>query len=305
MYKRIHDRFGTAGVVIGVIALVAALGGTAFAAKGALTGNQKKEVEKIAKKFAGKPGAPGAPGAPGTKGDAGGQGAQGAKGDTGSQGPPGPKGNTVLSGAAAPVVAQGAVGDFYIKTGANPEIYGPKTASSWGSPTALKGTAGAPGSPWTAGGTLPPNATETGVYATPTGVPGIGQGTMSNGESANTTVSFLIPTTAAPTFVFVPGVAGAEFGEGGFGANAGAGCPGVTAAGVPQAASGKLCVYGFAANFGFEAPSADVGSNNPSNAFGTGGATPSGTILTVDCVNPAAEPEEEICFSKGLWAVTG
>ncbi|MCW2987260.1 MAG: hypothetical protein JWM24_198, partial [Solirubrobacterales bacterium] len=52
--RRLREPFGKAGLTVGVIALVMALVGGAYAA-GALTGKQKKEVEKIAKKFAGKP----------------------------------------------------------------------------------------------------------------------------------------------------------------------------------------------------------------------------------------------------------
>ena len=98
MLKRIHDKLGTAGLVIAVVALVAALAGTAFAA-GGLTKKQEKQVVKIAKKYAGKPGAkgdPGAPGAQGPKGDPGPKGEPGPKGDRGEQGlegevgPPGP-----------------------------------------------------------------------------------------------------------------------------------------------------------------------------------------------------------------------
>ena len=52
MLTRIHRKLGTAGFVISIVALVAALGGGAYAASGGLTGKQKKEVEKIAKKYA-------------------------------------------------------------------------------------------------------------------------------------------------------------------------------------------------------------------------------------------------------------
>jgi hypothetical protein len=98
MLSRIHDRLGTAGLVIAVIALVAALAGTAIAASG-LNGKQKKEVKKIAKQFAGKDGAPGATGLQGPKGDTGATGSQGPKGDTGATGPQGPKGDTGAPGA--------------------------------------------------------------------------------------------------------------------------------------------------------------------------------------------------------------
>jgi hypothetical protein len=88
MLKRIHNKLGTAGLVIAVVALVAAVAGTAFAA-GGLTKKQEKQVVKIAKKYAGKPGAPGAQG---SKGDTGGTGPQGQKGDPGPKGDNGERG---------------------------------------------------------------------------------------------------------------------------------------------------------------------------------------------------------------------
>jgi hypothetical protein len=93
MLTRIHQRLGTAGFLIAIVALVAALGGSALAASGALTGKQKKEVEKIAKKYAGKPGANGANGAPGPAG------APGPKGDGGAAGTNGTNGTSVTATA--------------------------------------------------------------------------------------------------------------------------------------------------------------------------------------------------------------
>jgi hypothetical protein len=80
--RAIREPFGTAGLVIACIAIVLALTGAAFAA-GKLTSKQKKEVEKIAKKYAGKPGAPGASG---PAGPAGGNGKDGANGTNGANG---------------------------------------------------------------------------------------------------------------------------------------------------------------------------------------------------------------------------
>jgi len=94
MLKRLHNRLGTAGLVIAVVALVAAVAGTAFAA-GGLTKQQEKQVKKIAKKYAGKQGPkgdPGPPGAQGSKGDQGSRGDQGPRGDQGSKGDEGPEG---------------------------------------------------------------------------------------------------------------------------------------------------------------------------------------------------------------------
>jgi hypothetical protein len=96
MFKKIHEKLGSAGLIIAVVALIAALGGIAVAAGPRLSSTQKKEVTKIAKKFAGKPGATGPAGpqgpagAAGAKGDAGAPGAKGDKGATGPEGPPGP-----------------------------------------------------------------------------------------------------------------------------------------------------------------------------------------------------------------------
>ena len=50
MISRIHSKLGTAGFIVAIVALVAALG-VALAASG-LNSKQKKEVKKIAKQFA-------------------------------------------------------------------------------------------------------------------------------------------------------------------------------------------------------------------------------------------------------------
>lgn len=94
MLSRVHNKLGTAGLVVAVVALIAALGGAAFAASGKLTSREKKEVEKISKKFA----KAGPTGPQGPKGDAGAKGDQGPKGETGSEGKQGPKGDTGEAG---------------------------------------------------------------------------------------------------------------------------------------------------------------------------------------------------------------
>lgn len=99
MFKRLKEPFGKAGLTVAVIALVFAMLGGAYAA-GALTGKQKKEVEKIAKKYAGKPGAAGAQGSAG---------AAGAKGDTGAAGTNGKDGTNGTNGTNG---AKGADGTF-------------------------------------------------------------------------------------------------------------------------------------------------------------------------------------------------
>lgn len=101
MFKRIHDKLGTAGLVVAIVALIAALTGTAFAAVG-LNSKQKKEVTKIAKKYAGKPGPTGPTGPQGPAGSPGAKGDAGAKGDPGAPGPAGPAGPTGPEGPPGP-----------------------------------------------------------------------------------------------------------------------------------------------------------------------------------------------------------
>lgn len=84
--RRLKEPFGTAGLTVAILALVVAMAGGAFAAGGGLSGKQKKEVEKIAKKVGGKPGPSGSNGAPGAKGDAGAAGANGTNGTNGANG---------------------------------------------------------------------------------------------------------------------------------------------------------------------------------------------------------------------------
>jgi hypothetical protein len=99
MFSRMHNKLGTAGLVVAIVALVAALSGAAFAAVDRLSPQEKKEVGKIVKKEvkkikpvalpgpAGPAGPKGDPGPAGPKGDAG---AAGAEGPQGEEGPPGP-----------------------------------------------------------------------------------------------------------------------------------------------------------------------------------------------------------------------
>ena len=99
---------------------------------------------------------PGGTGEPGPEGPQGPQGPEGPQGDQGPQGIQGVQGNpgtngtngtdgtnglSVLSGAGAPGGEAGSNGDFYIDTSSY-NIYGPKTAGAWGSPTPLVGPAG-------------------------------------------------------------------------------------------------------------------------------------------------------------------
>jgi hypothetical protein len=166
--RAIREPFGTAGLVVACVALIAALGGTALAAA-KLNSTQKKEVEKIAKKYAGKPGAPGAAGPQGpagANGKDGAQGEKGAKGDTGEKGEKGAKGDTGSPGGAGKSVEA-----LTIDTGEE------ACAGQGGAEYTVQGSgeftqvcSGKEGSPWTAGGTLPPGASEAGAWAAVGGV---------------------------------------------------------------------------------------------------------------------------------------
>ena len=176
--RAIREPFGTAGLIVACVALIAALGGTALAAKGALTGKQKKEVEKIAKKFAGKPGANGAPGAQGPTG------ASGKDGVAGSNGAPGAPGESVkvtestgaIEGKCNNNTASVGKGGVKLEVGASKTYV----------------CNGHEGSPWTAGGTLPSTKSETGTFVAPPSsreFPGDGTGDQ-------VPISFPIPLAA-------------------------------------------------------------------------------------------------------------
>lgn len=105
MISRIHERLGTAGLVVACLALIAALTGTAIAA-GGLTAQQEKQVKKIAKKYAGKNGAPGQAGPQGPAGQAGPRGPVGANGKDGALGLTGPEGPIGPEGPPGPTCSE-------------------------------------------------------------------------------------------------------------------------------------------------------------------------------------------------------
>jgi hypothetical protein len=108
-------------------------------------------------------------------------GPQGATGATGANGPAGPigpagdNGSVIYSGTVTPAASVGNVGDFYMDLGTS-TLYGPKTASGWGSGFSLKGDSGTTGAVGDSGATGATGATGangkagTQIYAG-TGVP--------------------------------------------------------------------------------------------------------------------------------------
>jgi hypothetical protein len=106
MISRIQSKLGTAGLVVSVVALIAALAGGAFAAGGGLTAKQKKQVRAIAKCLQGA-GPAGATGPAGPTGPAGNAGQAGLQGSPGLQGPQGDPGNQGVPGPFVTEVPSG------------------------------------------------------------------------------------------------------------------------------------------------------------------------------------------------------
>jgi hypothetical protein len=187
---------------------------------------------------------------------------------TGKQGPAGPAGSNGLAGAP------GAKGD----TGATGAPGAPGTPGTPGKP-------GEDGSPWVAGGTLPSESTETGIWGTYTNPAPEGAQTFP--------ISFPIPLAKPPVKVYVgPGED-----------KSAQGCPGVVGAdvnavppqgGTPTAAPGKLCVY--ADQFVNAVREGFYFSINGEPGF-VEGVSETGTLFNVKC--------EAGCAASGTWAVTG
>jgi hypothetical protein len=165
--RAIREPFGTAGLVVACVALIAALGGTALAAA-KLNSTQKKEVEKIAKKYAGKPGAPGATGPAGPQGPAGAagkDGTNGTNGTNGTAGAPGAAGKNVVATNEPEGANCEEGGTKFEVEGSGVKHYACNGAEGAPGADGAQGPAGPKGEPWTLGNVLPPGAIETGTWA--------------------------------------------------------------------------------------------------------------------------------------------
>ena len=292
MISRIHQMLGTAGFVISIVALVAALGGGAYAASGGLSGKQKKEVEKIAKKYAGKPGAAGAAGAKGDTGTPGTPGTSGANGTDGKNGTAGrsislaeiPSGKAECAGDGGAVLTeQGSTSSVEICNGEE----GARGATGATGATGAQGPEGALG---TAGTTLPPGASETGVWS----LGSVGEGMVAPGADPleqlghpfRVPISFMVPLTA--------GLEGTQVHYIVQGGTAPSECAGGTAE-HPTAEPGNLCIY-----TAEEAePTTWVGPSitDPSKQGSPEGASAYGAALQFILLNPGGQ-------AYGTWAVT-
>ncbi len=216
--RAIREPFGKAGLIVAVVALVAALVGGAYAATGSgkrhhkksnnTTALVKRESKKWSKKFSKQfavPGATGPQGPAGSNGNDGAAGAQGDKGDTGAAGSNGTNGTSATATAFAGAQHGCTEGGVEVKSASAPAYLC----------NGEKGAAGQTGFTET----LPSGKTETGAWST---------SRPASGEAAYfVTASFNIPLEEAPTVVYNnPGSAE---------------CPGGPTA--PLAAPGYLCFY--------------------------------------------------------------
>ncbi len=179
------------------------------------------------------------------------------------KGPRGPRGKTGPAGPSGPVGPQGPAGAIG-PAGASGKDGAPGSAGLPGA----DGTDGVDGSPWTAGGTLPVGATETGMWSFAS--------SKAEGSIA-VPISFTIPLAAklSPANVkFVSNTANPDPTN----------CPGTVE--KPEAASGFVCIY--------EAPGAVNATHLFDNSPSVAG------VLSLFVI-----PEDKAAAAFGSYAVTG
>jgi hypothetical protein len=209
MFSMLRNRFGIPGV-ISVIALVFAMIGGAYAANNSGGGKATASAK-------GKRGPKGPKGAPGPAGAQGPAGANGKDGGQGPQGEPGTDGTSVTNEAASGADCGGRGGaKFHVGAGA--------TTFACNGEKGTTGNQGPAGDPWTAGGTLPPGATETGSF--------VSFGTENQGALA--TVSFGIPLSAPIALAHMHLINDLN--------SIPSGCTGGTIS-IPKADPGNICIY--------------------------------------------------------------
>jgi Collagen triple helix repeat (20 copies) len=189
MFSPLRNRFGIPGV-ISVIALVFAMLGGAYAANNSGSGDSKASASAVKKGPRGPRGPKGPAGPAGPAGVQGPAGPQGAKGDTGAagaNGKDGTNGTNGSNGTSATTASFAGVKAPCTEGGVEVKSANPTTLVCNG----VKGADGEDGSPWTAGGVLPPNATQTGLWTLTKDSPVIIGGFYSE------EISFPIPLKAA------------------------------------------------------------------------------------------------------------
>ncbi|HEX4668997.1 MAG TPA: hypothetical protein VH275_03365 [Solirubrobacterales bacterium] len=221
MSSRLREHFGTAGLVVAIVALVAALGGGAYAATGGSGGHATASAKQGKQGKQGKPGKTGPAGPAGPAGATGPAGPAGAKGDTGAAGTNGTNGINGSNGTSptgTSFTGSKTVGSVTCTEGGT-EYKGATTN------LVCNGKEGEEGSPWTVGGTLPSEATETGTFFV--------KGEHKTSQTAP--IGWSIPLSPADAAQITQAKIHVV------GANGGGTCDGTAEA--PTAPAGELCLY--------------------------------------------------------------
>jgi hypothetical protein len=277
MFKFVIDRFGLPGA-ISVVALIFAMAGGAYAAKKYVITSTSQIKPSVLRSLKG---SPGVPGAGGTTGDTGAPGAPGSPGANGNDGTNGLSGRGVSLSAISEGESECA------------EVGGARVTEQ-GSSSGVELCNGKEGSPWTAGGTLPKRATETGVWVLGPITAGMIPGEPL-GSPAMVPISFSIPLASplSPEHVHYINAAGKEvvnFTE----EIDSTDCLGSAA--QATAGPGNLCVYA-----AHEEESSAVfmsGIVDPSQEPGAFGASAYGAAVQFILTAPGTK-------ITGTWAVTG
>ncbi len=273
MFSRLREHFGSAGLIVAIVALVAALAGGAIAANGGGNGNGEGKATASAKAKKGPRGPKGAKGDTGPAGPAGPQGPAGANGKDGANGSNGANGVSVTSSIESKGLKCKEGGSKF--TSASPE------------PTyACNGEKGAPGTPGPPGPScneegeclLPPGATQTGIWAASSG---------KNSLIVRTSISYPLRLSEVPEYHYVTEEEVEQ-------ETAPPECPGVFTEDEgftfvkPEAEPGNLCLY-----------ERQLFNLNPPFGPGSNFDPRSGVALAF-----SVSSETEIAVAEGSWAVT-
>jgi hypothetical protein len=272
--QTIREPFGTAGLIVAIVALVAALGGGAYAASGGGNGSGSNATADGGSSKA----ASSSQATASAKAKKGPRGPKGPKGDTGPAGPAGPQGPAGANGKAGANGSNGAPGESVTIASAGAEcgaVGGTKFSNASGSGKVCNGAKGAegPAGPTCLGGEclLPSGATEVGTYAA-----------SGSGDSTQVLTSITFPLRLGEPAIEVIYVTKAEV----TGGSAPTQCPGSKE--DPKALPGYICIY--------EKTLINLGVPNFSL---TGVDLTGGLILGMSRVT-----EGEETLASGLWAVT-
>jgi hypothetical protein len=278
MFAKLHNQFGTAGLIVAIVALIAALGGGAYAA------NHSGSTAAVSKSTAGPRGPRGKTGPPGPVGPAG---ANGKDGTNGKDGAPGANGKSIVIGSA-PGCEEGGISVEVEESPATKRI----VCNGIEGPPGQKGDEGEEGEPGENGQTgftetLPSGQTETGAWISPA---------MSEEAREQVAISFPIPLPNALGFEEQHYVTIEEQET-----HASSICPGTAEA--PKAARSNLCIYEGVAEAENEAVEKGLSVLVARRlGFRAPGAATAGAVIYVLYEGPPST--EEAARLSGSWAVT-